>query len=47
MPGVKDTVNMEQIKTHYYCSHPILNSIIPRGADFEKLLQEPHNRDSM
>ena len=49
MPGVKDTVNMEQIKTHYYCSHPILNaySIIPRGADFEKLLEEPHNRDSM
>jgi putative glutathione S-transferase len=49
MPGVKDTVNMEQIKSHYYCSHPILNaySIIPRGVDFEKLLEEPHNRDSM
>lgn len=47
MPGVKETVNMEQIKMHYYCSHPDLNkySIIPRGNDFESLLQMPHNRD--
>jgi glutathionyl-hydroquinone reductase len=46
MAGVKDTVNMEQIKTHYYCSHPILNhySIIPRGVDFCHLLEQPHNR---
>jgi putative glutathione S-transferase len=46
MPGVKETVNMDQIKTHYYTSHPILNpySIIPRGPDFEAMLQEPHNR---
>jgi putative glutathione S-transferase len=49
MPGVKDTVNMEQIKAHYYCSHPILNhySIIPRGSNFVGLLEEPHNRDKM
>lgn len=49
MPGVKETVNMEQIKTHYYCSHPILNhySVIPRGTDFVKLLEEPHNRESL
>ena len=49
MPGVKETVNMEQIKTHYFASHPMLNpySILPRGADFEKLLQEPHNRESI
>jgi len=49
MPGVKETVNMEQIKAHYYCSHPVLNhySIIPRGADFEKLLEQPHNRDQL
>jgi len=49
MAGVKETVNMEQIKTHYFCSHPVLNtySIIPRGVDFEKLLAEPHNRDSL
>jgi putative glutathione S-transferase len=47
MPGVKENVNMEQIKTHYFCSHPELNyySIIPKGADFVKLLEEPHNRD--
>ena len=46
---VKDTVNMEQIKTHYYTSHPTLNhySVIPRGNDFVKLLEEPHNRAEM
>jgi putative glutathione S-transferase len=49
MPGVKETVNMEQIKTHYFCSHPELNyySIIPKGPDFVKLLEEPHNRDKV
>jgi len=48
MPGVKDTVSMEQIKAHYFTSHPVLNSysIIPRGGNFIKLLEEPHNRDS-
>jgi putative glutathione S-transferase len=47
MRGVAETVDMEQIKEHYYCSHPNLNkwSIIPRGPDFIKLLAEPHNRD--
>lgn len=49
MPGVAETLSMVQIKTHYYASHPMLNrwSVIPRGADFEKLLQEPHNRHTM
>jgi len=49
LPGVKETVNMEHIKTHYYCSHPNLNyfSIVPAGADFEALLAEPHNRDEL
>jgi glutathionyl-hydroquinone reductase len=49
MPGVADTVNMEQIKVHYFASHPRLNamSIIPRGADFVGLLKEPHGRDKM
>jgi glutathionyl-hydroquinone reductase len=48
MPGVAATVNMEHIKTHYYCSHPTLNtySIIPRGPDFIKILEQPHDRDS-
>jgi putative glutathione S-transferase len=47
MPGVKDTVNMEQIKYHYYTSHPVLNhySIVPRGPDFVALLEQPHDRD--
>jgi glutathionyl-hydroquinone reductase len=45
-PGVKSTVNMDQIKMHYFCSHPDLNkySIIPKGSGFEQLLQQPHNR---
>jgi len=44
LPGVKQTCNMQQIKAHYFTSHPILNnySIIPKGPDFERLLmQEP------
>lgn len=42
MPGVAETVDMEQIKVHYFTSHPRLNalSIIPRGTDFEALLKE-------
>merc|ERR1712032_178870 len=46
MPGVAETVNMDQIKAHYYCSHPVLNhySIIPKGNDFIGKLKEPHNR---
>ena len=49
MTGVADTVNMEQIKTHYFTSHPTLNhySIIPKGASFVEELKKPHNRDSM
>jgi len=49
MEGVKETVDMEQIKAHYYCSHPSLNvySIIPKGPDFESLLPEPHNRHTL
>mmetsp|Transcript_29766 Transcript_29766/g.66813 ORF Transcript_29766/g.66813 Transcript_29766/m.66813 type:complete len:388 (+) Transcript_29766:33-1196(+) len=49
MPGVKQTVDMKQIKSHYFTSHPDLNkySIIPRGSDFEALLSEPHNRSEL
>lgn len=49
MTGVASTANMPQIKEHYYCSHPDLNkwSIIPRGPDFIKMLQEPHNHDEL
>ena len=49
MTGVSENTNMSQIKEHYYCSHPDFNrfSIIPKGPDFEKLLKERHNRDSL
>jgi glutathionyl-hydroquinone reductase len=49
MPGVAETVNMEQIKAHYFTSHPDLNhwSIIPKGMDFVQLLEVPHNRESL
>lgn len=49
MPGVKETIDMEQIKAHYYASHVELNaySIIPRGSGFIQLLEEPHNRNSL
>lgn len=49
MPGVADTINMDQIKQHYYCSHPDLNrfSIVPRGTDFESTLKEPHDRETI
>ena len=49
LPGIAATVNMEHIKTHYYCSHPRLNyySIIPKGAGFLQLLQQPHQRDNL
>jgi putative glutathione S-transferase len=49
MPGVKETVDMEQIKTHYYASHPKLNyySIIPAGRNFIELLEQPHNRNNL
>lgn len=49
MPGVADTVSMEQIKTHYFTSHPTLNhySILPRGNNFIQLLEQPHNRDAL
>ncbi|CAB9519294.1 S-transferase omega-like 2 [Seminavis robusta] len=47
MAGVKGTVDMAQIKMHYYTSHPHLNkfSIIPRGPNFAKLLEAPHDRN--
>jgi putative glutathione S-transferase len=39
---------MDQIKLHYFCSHPELNkfSIVPKGTGFEELLRQPHNRDA-
>jgi glutathionyl-hydroquinone reductase len=49
MPGIKETVDMEQIKIHYYSSHPKLNyySILPAGRNFIQLLEQPHNQQGM
>ena len=46
-PGIKETVNMTHIRTHYYTSHPIWNNfaIIPVGPNFEEILKEKHDRD--
>ena len=47
MPGIADTVRLDEIKRHYYASHPNLNptGIIPVGPaqDFDA----PHNRDTI
>lgn len=46
--GIKESINMKHIKTHYFTSHVDLNkfSIIPVGPNFIQLLQLPHNRHS-
>jgi glutathionyl-hydroquinone reductase len=48
MVGIRDTIQMDQIKLHYFASHPELNkySIVPRGPNFEAMLLQPHNRAS-
>lgn len=45
MPGIKETINMWHIKTHYFTSHPLLNhyGIVPLGC--EEWWTEPHSRD--
>jgi glutathionyl-hydroquinone reductase len=37
MKGVKETTRIDQIKTHYHCSHPQINpfGIIPKGPDID------------
>jgi glutathionyl-hydroquinone reductase len=46
-PGVKDTVNMEHIKKHYYTSHESINPtrIVPKGPILN--LDEPHDRQRL
>jgi putative glutathione S-transferase len=46
-PGVRETVNFEHIKTHYYCSHPSINptGIIPAGPKQDFTL--PHRRETL
>ena len=45
MPGVKETVNFEHIKQHYYYSHGTINPtrIVPLGPLL--ILDSPHDRD--
>ena len=42
MPGVAETCDFDQIKAHYFCSHPSLNrfSIVPRGPNFKELIKK-------
>ena len=44
-PGVAATCHMDQIKAHYYTSHPTINpsGIIPLGPEID--LTAPHDRD--
>ncbi len=47
LPGVAETVNLEQIKTHYYRSHTDLNpkQIVPAGPDIDFTVD--HDRDRL
>ncbi len=47
VPGVKETVNFEHIKNHYYGSHASINptGIVPVGPDQD--LDAPHGRDAL
>lgn len=44
-PGVRQSVNMWHIKTHYFTSHPVLNAnaVVPVGPEWD--LDAPHGRD--
>ena len=44
LPGIAETVSMEQIKRHYYTTHDMLNPsrIVPAGPELDFL--EPHGR---
>ena len=47
VPGVADTVDMGQIKRHYYATHERINPtrIVPKGPDQDLTL--PHGRDGV
>lgn len=44
-PGIADTVDIEQIKQHYYYSHESINParIVPKGPEID--FNAPHNRE--
>ena len=47
LPGVRDTVNMDHIKRHYFRTHPHINPtrIVPRGPDLD--YDAPHDRERL
>ncbi|MGH6926191.1 MAG: glutathione S-transferase family protein [Propylenella sp.] len=47
MPGVKDTVDLEHVKQHYYFSHESINPrrIVPLGPTL--IIDAPHDRDRL
>ena len=46
-PAIRETVDIEQIKQHYYFSHATINPtrIVPRGPGLD--LERPHGRDEI
>jgi glutathionyl-hydroquinone reductase len=46
-PGVRETCNLDHIKTHYFRSHPTVNptGIVPKGPLIDH--DEPHDRDRL
>jgi putative glutathione S-transferase len=46
-PGIAETVRMDEIKTHYYTTHPSINptGLVPVGPDLDFLA--PHGRDGL
>ncbi len=47
VPGIRETVNMDHIKTHYYASHRTVNptGIVAKGPAFD--LDAAHDRDRL
>lgn len=47
--GMKECIDMNHIKTHYFTSHPTLNAyaIIPKGPNVLAQMELPHNRHDL
>ncbi len=47
VPGIRDTVNMDHIKRHYYMTHPQINPmrIVPVGPTLD--YDQPHGREAL
>ncbi len=47
VPGIAETVHIEQIKTHYYASHRMINptGVVPKGPELD--LSAPHGREAL